>query len=61
MARLPKSQTGKTPFKKIIGHNLEIHEKWVALEEAFFNHPTLGPDMLEQVRRVTSWGQNCKY
>lgn len=35
MARIPQSKLGKTPFKKIIGHNSKIHEKWVALEEEF--------------------------
>ncbi len=61
MARISQSQLGKTPFKRIIGHNEIIHNKWVSLEEEFFNHPTLGPELLEQVRRVSAWGQECKY
>jgi len=61
MARIPKSEIGKTPFKKIIGNNPIIHEKWVALEEEFFSHPTLGNELLEQVRRGSAWGQECKY
>ena len=61
MARISMSDLGKTPFKKIIGHNSEIHKKWVALEEEFFSHPTLGHELLEQVRRVSAWGQDCQY
>lgn len=61
MARIPKSDLGKTPFKKIIGHNYKIYEKWVELEEEFYNHPTLGRELLEQVRRVSAWRQDCKY
>lgn len=47
--------------KRIIGHNSKIHEKWVALEEEFFSHSTLGKELLEQVRRVSAWGQECEY
>ena len=61
MARIPQSKLGKTPFKRIIGHNSKIHEKWVALEEEFFSHPTLGKELLEQVRRVSAWRQECEY
>jgi hypothetical protein len=61
MARIPQSDLGETPFKKIIGNSPVIYKKWVALEEEFFNHPTLGSDLLEQVRRVSAWGQECKY
>lgn len=61
MARIPKSETGKTPFKQILGNNPGIHEKWISLEEEFFKHPTLGNDLLEQVRRVSAWGQECQY
>lgn len=56
MARLQKSNLGKTPFKKIIGHNPDIYQKWVALEKAFFRSSSLGADLLEQVRRVSAWG-----
>jgi len=61
MARILESKLGKTPFKRIIGHNKEIYDKWVALEEEFFSHAALGSELLEQVRRVSAWGQNCKY
>lgn len=61
MARIPQSDLGKTPFKKIIGHNSEIHKKWVSLEEEFFGHSTLGQELMEQVRRVSAWGQGCSY
>jgi len=61
MARIPESDYGNSPYKKIIGNNPTIHEKWVGLEEEFFSHPTLGSKLLEQVRRVSAWGQECEY
>jgi len=61
MARISISGLGKTPFKKIIGNNPKVYEKWVALEEEFFSHPTLEQELLEQVRRVSAWGQECQY
>ena len=33
MARIPESDYGNSPYKKIIGNNPAIHEKWVGLEE----------------------------
>ena len=47
--------------KKLLENNPAIHEKWVGLEEEFFRHPTLGSKLLEQVRRVSAWGQECEY
>jgi len=61
MARIQESDYGNSPYKKIIGNNPAIHEKWVSLEEEFFRHPTLGLKLLEQVRRVSAWGQECEY
>ena len=61
MARIPESDYGNSPYKKIMGNNPAIHEKWVGLEEEFFRHPTLGSKLLEQVRRVSAWGQECEY
>ena len=61
MARIPESDYGNSPYKKIMGNNPAIHEKWVGLEEEFFRHPTLGSKLLEQVRRVSAWGQESEY
>tara|TARA_Y100001970_G_C14163925_1_gene820164 strand:- start:291 stop:476 length:186 start_codon:yes stop_codon:yes gene_type:complete len=61
MARIKESTTGKSPYKKIMGNNPVIHEKWNSLEAEFYSHPTLGAELLEQVRRVSAWGQECEY
>ena len=61
MARIKESTNGKSPYKKILGNNPMIHEKWNSLESEFYSHPTLGAELLEQVRRVSAWGQECEY
>ena len=61
MARIPESDYGSSPYKKIMGNNPAIQKKWAALEEEFYSHPTLGTKLLEQVRRVSAWGQECEY
>jgi len=44
-----------------MGNNSVIHKKWNSLEEEFYSHPTLGKELLEQVRRVSAWGQSSNY
>ena len=44
-----------------MGNNSSVHDKWNSLEEEFYSHPTLGKDLLEQVRRVSAWGQDSHY
>ena len=61
MARISESKIGKSPYKRIMGNNSVIHEKWNSLEEEFYSHPTLGKELLEQVRRVSAWGQSSNY
>lgn len=61
MARISESKLGKSPFKKIIGHNPSILESWVDLESQFLNHPTLDSELIEQVRRVSAQDLLCKY
>ena len=61
MARIKESTIGKSPYKKIMGNNPMIHDKWNSLEAEFYSHPTLGAELLEQVRRVSAWGQECEY
>tara|TARA_Y100000588_G_scaffold328551_1_gene364152 strand:+ start:994 stop:1179 length:186 start_codon:yes stop_codon:yes gene_type:complete len=61
MARISESKIGKSPYKRIMGNNSVIHKKWNSLEEEFYSHPTLGKELLEQVRRVSAWGQSSNY
>jgi len=61
MSRITLSKNGLTPFKKLIGHNIEVLKGWVALEKAFFSSTPLDPELLEQVRRASAWGNGCRY
>ncbi len=61
MTRITLSQNGLTPFKKLLGHNTDILESWVALEKAFFSSTPLDSALLEQVRRASAWGNGCQY
>ncbi len=55
------SENGSTPFERLIGHNLGILKNWVNLEESVFQDATLGPDLLEQIRRTLAFGNGCEY
>ena len=61
MARISQSKLGKSPFKRIMGHNPSILDCWVALENQFLNHPTIDPELIEQVRRVSAQKLQCRY
>ena len=61
MARISESKLGKSPFKRIIGHNPSILESWGDLENQFLNLPAIDPELIEQLRRVSAQDQQCKY
>jgi alkylhydroperoxidase family enzyme len=61
MQRISQSNVGNTPMKRVLGHNPAILEAWLALEKQLFGHPTLGSDLLEQVRRASAQGLQCRY
>lgn len=61
MPRITLSHNGLTPFKKLLGHNSDVLNAWVALEKAFFSSTPLDPELLEQVRRASAWGHGCQY
>ena len=61
MPRLELSQTGGTPHERLLGHNHDVLNKWLALETVFFSSPTFGPVLLEQVRRALAFGNQCEY
>lgn len=60
-ARLPYATNGETPFQRLLGHNPEIMEHWVALEEAFYRSDLLGGKLKEEVRRSLAHGNGCEY
>lgn len=59
--RIELSNTGTTPFEKLIGHNPIVLEKWNELEVSLFNSTSLDKDLLEQVRRTLAFGNGCEY
>ncbi|MGB7841712.1 MAG: carboxymuconolactone decarboxylase family protein [Salinimicrobium sp.] len=58
---IPFSTTGNTPFEKLLGHNVEILQKWNELENALFETSCLDEHLLEQVRRSLAFGNGCEY
>lgn len=61
MTNLTLSETGSSPFEKLIGHNPEILKHWLALEETLFTKTSLSSKLLEQVRRTLAFGNACEY
>jgi hypothetical protein len=61
MPRISLSQNGLTPFKKLLGHNVDVLNGWVDLENAFLSSTPLSPELLEQVRRASAWEHGCRY
>ena len=61
MPRISLSPNGLTPFKKLLGHNVDVLNSWVELETALLSSTPLSPELLEQVRRTSAWGHGCKY
>jgi len=60
MPRIALSNKGLTPYKKLLGHNRDVLNGWVALEKALFSSTPLDPELLEQVRRASAWGHGCQ-
>ena len=61
MIRIDLSDYGNSPLEKLIGHNNEILDKWLALEKVIFQASSLSSDLLEQVRRTLAFGNECEY
>lgn len=59
--RINPSETGNTPFEKLIGHNPSVLEKWNELETVLFTKTSLDSNLLEQVRRALAFGNGCEY
>jgi alkylhydroperoxidase family enzyme len=61
MSRIALSETGATPWERLLGNAPTILEKWVALEHAFMSSPTFSDTLREQVRRALAFGNRCDY
>lgn len=59
--RIHLSETGNTPFEKLLGHNPLVLEKWNELEAVLFTGTNLDENLLEQVRRALAMGNGCEY
>lgn len=55
------SNTGNSPFEKLLGHNPEILKYWNDLEVTLFTLSGLDANLLEQVRRTLAFGNGCDY
>jgi alkylhydroperoxidase family enzyme len=61
MAIISFSQNGLTPFQQLLGHNKDILEKWVSLEECIFSSATFSAELKEEVRRTLAFNNGCEY
>lgn len=61
MAIISFSQNGLTPFQQLLGHNKNILEKWVSLEECIFSSDTFSAELKEEVRRTLAFNNGCEY
>ncbi len=61
MPRITLSDSGGTPFQRLLGHNPAILDHWNRLEQDFFTKTSLDADMLEQIRRALAQDIGCSY
>ncbi len=61
MVRISYSNNGNSPYEKLLGHNKEILDAWVHLENTFFTKNSLPAELLEQVRRTLAFGNQCEH
>lgn len=61
MSTISFSQNGLTPFQQLLGHNKDILEKWISLEERIFSSNTFPAELKEEVRRTLAFNNGCAY
>lgn len=61
MPKISFSQNGQTPFQKLLGHNKEVMEKWLSLEDSIFSSDTFTAELREEVRRTLAFNNGCQY
>jgi len=61
MTRLNSSDTGNTPFEKLLGYNPEILNAWDNIEVILFTRSGLDATLLEEVRRTLAHENKCEY
>ncbi|ACL20241.1 carboxymuconolactone decarboxylase family protein [Desulfitobacterium hafniense] len=61
MEMISFSQNGFTPFQQLLGHNKDLLEKWISLEDCLFSSDTFSPELKEEVRRILAFNNGCEY
>ena len=61
MKTISFSRNGSTPFQQLLGHNKDILEKWISLEECFYSSNSFPAELKEEVRRTLAFNNGCEY
>ena len=61
MTLISYSNSGSTPFQKLLGHNVNIMEKWNSLSEELEKDGLLSSMLKEEVRRTLAQENGCEY
>ncbi|MCF7852195.1 MAG: hypothetical protein K9M07_03025 [Simkaniaceae bacterium] len=59
MARIEYSENGNSPLQRLLGHNLEILNKWDLLLDTFYQFSSFDPQLQEEVRRTIAYQIEC--
>lgn len=61
MAYISYSEHGENPLTKLLGHNPELLDRWMALLECFYSSCVLDRQLMEEVRRTIAHQIGCAY
>jgi alkylhydroperoxidase family enzyme len=61
MARVSYTELGSTPFRRMVGHNLELLEAFQQLDKAITQQLSLPAELREEVRRHLAYENGCRY
>ena len=61
MARISYSEVGRSPYRRMLGHNPDLLKAFEGIDLAIQNKLTLPEDIREEVRRVLAHGRGSQY
>ena len=61
MTRIKESKHGETAFQKLLGHNLDVLNRWNQLGAVLEKEINLSAQLKEQVRRTLAQENGCEY
>lgn len=61
MTRIRQTNTGATPFERLLGYNPRMMQQWSALGETITADGKLSAELKEQVRRTLAQQNGCAY